>query len=200
MEQDFYKTIEAETTGFFKEKGSKFFGYAFPVENLEQVKEKLDLVKKEHFSARHHCYAYKIGPFGKLVRANDDGEPSNSAGNPILGQIHSFDLTNTLVIVVRYFGGTKLGVGGLIQAYKTGAFEALDQAVILEKTIDSEFELRFGYPELNLIMRKLKDLGIQDYQQDFLETCSIRFNIRKGDAEKAIISFSNLKNISITEI
>ncbi len=200
MEKDFYKTIQAETKGFYKEKGSKFFAYAYFVSSLEDVKGKLDLLKKEHFSARHHCYAYKIGPFGKLVRANDDGEPSNSAGNPILGQIKAFDLTNTLVVVVRYFGGTKLGVGGLIQAYKSSAHEALEQAVILEKTIDTKFEVSFGYPELNLIMRKLKDLGIQNYDQDFQETCLIRFNIRKGDAEKALVNFSNLKNISITEI
>ncbi len=192
--------LNAESEGFFKEKGSKFFSYAYPVSNLDEVKERLEAIKKQHFSARHHCYAYKIGPYGKTVRANDDGEPSNSAGNPILGQIQAFDLTNTLIVVVRYFGGTKLGVGGLIQAYKTGAIEALEVAEIIEKTIDSQFEVSFGYPELNLIMRKLKDLGIQKYEQNFQESCIICFDIRKGDAEKAISSFSNLKNITITEI
>jgi uncharacterized YigZ family protein len=200
MEQDSYKTIVSESSGFFKEKGSKFHGYAFPVQNVEDVKECIDRLKKEHYAARHHCYAYRIGPYGKEIRANDDGEPSNSAGNPILGQIQAFDLTNTLVVVVRYFGGTKLGVGGLIQAYKTGAYEALSVAEILEKTIDSEFEVHFGYPELNLVMRKLKDLGQQKYTQDFQENCVIRFSIRKGDAAKAISTFSNLKNITIEEI
>ncbi len=200
MEQDSYNTIKKSTTGFFKEKGSKFFSYAYPVSSLDEVKDRLNALRKEHFSARHHCYAYKIGPFGKTIRANDDGEPSNSAGNPILGQIQAFELTNTLVVVVRYFGGTKLGVGGLIQAYKTSAQEALFEAEILEKTIDAQFEVGFGYPELNLVMRKLKELGIQNYDQDFQEACIIRFDIRKGEAEKAIVSFSNLKNIVITEL
>ena len=148
MEQDTYKTlIKPSAEVLFKERGSKFFGYAYPVKNEEEIKQYLDELKKQHHTARHFCYAWQLGNNYEHYRANDDGEPSNSAGMPIYGQLQSFNITNCLVVVVRYFGGTKLGVGGLIQAYKTTAQLALEASKIVEKTIDDVFLVKFDYPE-----------------------------------------------------
>ena len=147
---DTYKTIEqASPEILFKEKNSKFYGYAFPITTEEEVKEHIERLKKEHFSARHWCYAYQIGTEKIHYRANDDGEPNNSAGMPIYGQLQSFEVTNVLVVVVRYFGGVKLGVGGLISAYKTAAQMALENTQIIEKTIDKHFSLSFSYVHMN---------------------------------------------------
>ncbi len=155
LEKDTYKTIlKASKEVLFKEKGSKFFGYAFPVLSEEDVKICIEKLQKKHHTARHFCYAWQIGKSYKMYRANDDGEPSNSAGMPIYGQLQSFDVTNILVVVVRYFGGTKLGVGGLIQAYKTTASMALTTSKIIEKTIDEVFKIYFEYPE----MKRMKTL------------------------------------------
>lgn len=199
MIEDSYKTIIENTfaEGFYKEKGSKFIAYVFHVKNEEDINEKMDWVKKEHYTARHHCYAYRLKPDGHLFRANDDGEPSNSAGKPILGQLLAFDVTNTFAVVVRYFGGTKLGVGGLIHAYKEATADALKQAQIEEKTIDENFTVYFGYPEMNVVMRILKELAPKTLEQKLELTCEINFTIRKRDAEKVVQKFSNLKNITL---
>ena len=200
MPKDFYYTLNAPAESFFKEKGSKFYTYAFHVKDEEDIKEKLEGIRKKHYDARHHCYAYYLGQRQEISRANDDGEPSNTAGKPILGQLQAFELTYTLVIVVRYFGGTKLGVGGLIQAYKEGAKLALEEADILEKTINTEYVVHFGYPEMNTVMRFLKDLPVTDVKQDFMETCKIFFSIREGESEKAELKFANLKNITLENL
>ncbi|MCT4664353.1 MAG: YigZ family protein [Flavobacteriales bacterium] len=200
MERDFYYTIEQSAEGFLKEKASKFFAYAFPTKNEEAVKDALEILRKKHYDARHHCYAYRLGQYGEITRANDDGEPSNSAGKPILGQLQAFDVTNCLIVVVRYFGGTKLGVGGLIQAYKESAKEALENAEILKKTIDKQFTVHFGYNEMNTVMRILKNIPATDIVQNFQENCIITFSIREGEADSAVAKFSNLKNIEIQPI
>jgi len=153
---DTYLTIAAATIGEYKEKGSKFIAYSYFVETEEAVKEKLDILKKEHFKATHHCYAYRLGTVGKRYRANDDGEPSGTAGRPILGQIDSFSLSNLLVVVVRYYGGTKLGTSGLITAYRTAAQEALLQAEIVEKVVESVFDIKLPYTLLSDAMQFLK--------------------------------------------
>ena len=200
MTKDFYYTLDEPCESFFKEKGSKFYTYAFHVKNEEDIKDRLEQIRKKHYDARHHCYAYYLGQRQETSRANDDGEPSNTAGKPILGQLQAFDLTYTLVIVVRYFGGTKLGVGGLIQAYKEGAKLALEQANILEKTINIDYVVHFGYPEMNTVMRFLKDLPVTHVKQDFMETCKVFFSIREGEALKAEHKFANLKNITLENL
>ena len=201
MIEDSYNTIieDTFTEGFYKEKGSKFVAYVFHVKNETDINEKMEWVKKEHYAARHHCYAYRLKPNGSVFRANDDGEPNNSAGKPILGQLLAFDITNALAIVVRYFGGTKLGVGGLIHAYKEATADALQQAEIEEKTVDESFTVYFGYPEMNIVMRILKELEPKTIEQKLELTCEINFTIRKRDSEKVIQKFSNLKNIKLKE-
>lgn len=167
---DTYLTIAATSLGEFKEKGSKFLAYAYFVSNEIEIKEKLDLLKKEHFKATHHCYAYRLGTDGKNYRANDDGEPSGTAGRPILGQIDSFGLTNLLIVVVRYYGGTKLGTSGLINAYRESAKEALSNAVKIEKIIESQLECTLAYIRMNDFMLFLKqhEIGVQstEYKDD----------------------------------
>jgi uncharacterized YigZ family protein len=169
-----YKTIESETEGLYKEKGSKFYALAFPVENEEEIKSKLDGLRKKYFDARHHCYAYRIGTAGEKVRANDDGEPNHSAGDPILGQIRSKELTNTLIVVVRYFGGIKLGVGGLIAAYRSAAESALSNARIVEKEICCEVLLNYKYPSTGVVMKLVKQymMSIKHSSSD-LDECTI---------------------------
>lgn len=167
---DTYLTIAATSHGEFKEKGSKFLAYAYFVSNESDIKEKLDLLKKEHFKATHHCYAYRLGTDGKNYRANDDGEPSGTAGRPILGQIDSFGLTNLLIVVVRYYGGTKLGTSGLINAYRESAKEALSNAEKIEKIIESQLECSLAYIRMNDFMLFLKqhEIGVQstEYKDD----------------------------------
>ncbi len=179
-EKDTYKTIlKPSEEVLYKEKGSKFFGYAFPVFTEEEVKEHLDELKKKHHSARHWCYAWQLGKEYEQHRANDDGEPSNSAGMPIYGQLQSFEVTNIVVIVVRYFGGTKLGVGGLVQAYKTTAQMALDASKIVERTIDETFILKFEYPEMNTVMRIIKDENLSVIDQKMELNCEFEISVRK---------------------
>src|SRR6056297_2588024 len=151
-----YKTIKSKGEGLFKDKGSKFIALAIPVETEEEVKSALEEVRNAYHDARHHCYAYRLGPLMDIYRANDDGEPSSSAGKPILGQIRSYELTNILIVVIRYFGGIKLGVGGLIQAYKTAAEEAIRNAKIIEKKLHDIYRVSFEYSEINEVMRILK--------------------------------------------
>ena len=200
-EQDTYKTIEIATEGIlFKEKNSKFFGYAYPVLNEDDVKQHLETLKKEHHSARHWCYAYQIGTETIVYRANDDGEPNNSAGMPIYGQIQSFEVTNILIVVVRYFGGVKLGVGGLISAYKTTAQLTLEASTIIEKTINIEHLISFDYKNMNTVMRIIKEKNLNIINQHFELDCRITISVRKNDAESVFESFNHLFEIDIKEI
>lgn len=175
--QDSYLTISKNSEGLYKEKGSKFIALSFPVRSEEQVKEKLEEVKKTYYDARHHCYAYILGADGAQYRANDDGEPNHSAGDPILGQIKSRELTNTLVVVVRYFGGTKLGVSGLINAYKTSAAEALEQNKVVEKLITKSVKFIFPYEEMNEVMKLVSDFEMEITNQDFEMECKMEAEI-----------------------
>lgn len=199
--KDTYRTItKASPETLYKEKGSKFLGYAFPVTNEEQIKEHIDALRKEHHNARHWCYAWQLGKSYEHYRANDDGEPSNSAGMPIYGQLQSFDVTNVLVVSVRYFGGTKLGVGGLIQAYKTSAQLALQASNIVERTIDVAFQLHFEYPEMNTVMRIIKDENLNITKQELTLDCKIDLAVRKKDAERIFKLFENTYKVQIKEL
>jgi uncharacterized YigZ family protein len=201
IEKDTYNTIERSTEGIlFKEKNSKFFGFAYPVLNEDEVKFYLENLKKEHHSARHWCYAYQIGTETIAYRANDDGEPSNSAGMPIYGQIQSFDVTNILVVVVRYFGGVKLGVGGLISAYKTTAQLTLETCTIVEKTINKIFLITFDYKNMNTVMRIIKEKNLNITNQKLHLDCQITISVRKKEANSVFETFNHLFEINIKEI
>ncbi len=200
-EKDTYKTLlKPSPEVLFKDRGSKFFGSAYPVQDEENIKEILEQLKKQHHNARHWCYAWQLGKSYEHFRANDDGEPSNSAGMPIYGQLQSFDVTNTLVVVVRYFGGTKLGVGGLIQAYKTAASQALEASKIVERTIDQYFEIRFEYPEMNVVMRIIKDESVEIIDQMLELNCRFKIGVRKKDAEKVFEIFTNTYKVAIKKL
>ncbi len=199
--KDTYKTIANPSEEvLFKEKSSKFFGYAFPVSSQEEIKTHLELLKKQHFGAVHFCYAYQIGTEKIEFRANDDGEPSNSAGMPIYGQIQSFELTNILIVVVRFFGGTKLGVGGLITAYKTTAQMALEAASIIEKTIDVSFKITFDYKNINKVMRIIKEKKLNVISQKMELNCEIEISTRKKNAEEISDIFESLFGVSLTKL
>ena len=185
--QDTYKTIAfASEEILFKEKNSKFFSYAFPVTNEEEIKNHLEQLKKQHYGAVHNCYAFQIGTETIQYRANDDGEPSNTAGTPIYGQIQSFGLTNILVVVVRYFGGVKLGVGGLITAYRTAAQMALEASEIIEKTINVTYSITFDYKNMNKVMRVIKEKNIEIETQKMDLGCEIIISTRKKKCRKCI--------------
>ena len=198
---DTYKTIASSVQEvIFKEKSSKFLGYAFPVTSEEEIKAHLEAVKKEHFSARHWCYAWQLGHgTNQRYRANDDGEPNNTAGIPIYGQIQSFELTNILVIVVRYFGGIKLGVGGLVQAYKTTAQLTLQEAEIEEKLITEELRIRFEYPLMNKVMRVVKEQNLNITQQLLTENCELHLAIRQSDHFRMQELFENIYGVLIVK-
>ncbi len=172
-----YKTIKTPSKGDYKEKGSKFLGFAFPVCSEEAVKNELQELKKSYYDARHHCYAFRLGKKQVYQRSNDDGEPNHSAGDPILGQIKSFELTNTLVVVVRYFGGTKLGVSGLINAYKTAAADALKQANIIKEQITREINVSYPYDITNEVMRLIKEMDAKIISQEFKEICYLSLEV-----------------------
>ena len=198
---DTYKTIASSVQEvIFKEKSSKFLGYAFPVTSEEEIKAHLEEVKKAHFSARHWCYAWQLG-YGtnQRYRANDDGEPNNTAGIPIYGQIQSFELTNILVIVVRYFGGIKLGVGGLVQAYRTTAQLTLQEAEIEEKLITEELRIRFDYPLMNKVMRVVKEQNLNITQQLLTENCELHLAIRQSDYQRMQELFENIYGVLIVK-
>ena len=198
-EIDTYKTIEFEAEPIlFKEKNSKFFGYAFPIENEDDVKAHLEILRKKHPTAGHFCYAYQTGTDTKYFRANDDGEPSNSAGMPIYGQIQSFDVTNILIVVARIFGGTKLGVGGLISAYKTAAQLVLENAEVVEKTIDVHFLLSFDYAVINKVMRIIKEKRLEVISQKMEMRCLIEIATRKKNAEQVLGSFQSLHEVQLS--
>lgn len=198
--KDTYKTIfKPGEEALFKEKNSKFFGYTFPVTTEEEAKEHLEALKKKHHQARHWCYAWQTGKAEEdhQYRANDDGEPSNSAGMPIYGQIQSFEVTNILIVVVRYFGGVKLGVGGLITAYKTAAQMALENSKITKRTIDEVFELKFDYPEMNIVMRIIKEHNLNIVEQNLGLDCKIFISVRKKDAEEIYEKFLGVYKVDI---
>ncbi len=175
---DAYRSIAAPSEGLFKDNGSRFIALAYPVETEEEVKEIVASLKKEYHDARHHCYAYRLGYKGDRFRANDDGEPSGSAGRPILGQIDSLGLSDILVVVVRYFGGIKLGIPGLIRAYKTSTADALSQAEVIDKVAGNTFRVTFDYLSMNGVMKVLKDMGLNPSKQDFGLACSLEVRVR----------------------
>lgn len=196
--KDIYKTIAFPSEEIlFKEKNSKFFGYAFPVTTEDEIKNHLEILRKKHFGAVHWCYAFQLGTDKIQFRANDDGEPSNTAGMPIYGQIQSFGLTNILVVVVRFFGGIKLGVGGLIAAYRTSAQMALENAEIIEKTIDIHYAISFDYKNMNKVMRVIKEKNIEIISQKMEMSCEIEIATRKKNAEMVFDIFSNLFEVEI---
>lgn len=201
MEKDTYKTIlKASPASLFKEKGSKFIGYAFPVTDEDQIKECINHLKKEHYNARHWCFAWQLGESYESYRVNDDGEPSNSAGMPIFGQLQSYNVTNVLIVVVRYFGGTKLGVGGLMQAYKTAAQMALESINIVQKTIDVCFTLKFDYPEMNSVMRIIKDEKLSIVYQKMELNCEVKLAVRKKEAIRIFDLFQNMYKVAIKKV
>ena len=195
---DTYKTIAFPSEEIlFKEKNSKFFGYAYPVTSEEEIKNHLDLLRKKHYGAVHFCYAYQIGTDKIQFRANDDGEPSNTAGAPIYGQIQSFGLTNILVVVVRFFGGIKLGVGGLISAYRTSAQMALEVSEIIERTIDIHYIVSFDYKNMNKVMRVIKEKNLEIITQKMNESCEIEIATRKKNAEIIFDIFNTMFEIEV---
>lgn len=200
MEQDEYRTIINRSDGLYKEKGSKFISLAFPVKHEDEAKEILESVRKQYHDARHHCYAYRLGYQGESYRLNDDGEPSGTAGKPIYGQILSKELTNVMVIVIRYFGGTKLGVSGLITAYKTAARDSLDQARMVVKTVNKSFELRFEYPLMNDVMRLVKDYDLKIIKQQFELSCLLLISVRLGKALEVQEKFSKINGVKIDNV
>jgi len=196
MQTDTYQTIKNISEGLYKEKGSKFLAFAHPVQTLTEVKPILDHYRKIYHDARHVCYAYVLGPEGDEFRANDDGEPSGTAGRPIHGQIQSFGLTNVLVVVIRYFGGILLGTGGLVVAYKAATVEALSAAEIIEKTVDLEFTFRFEFPFMNDVMKLVKTLDVQVLEQNFEMDCTMTLRIRKNDAERLEVALSKVETLT----
>jgi uncharacterized YigZ family protein len=196
--KDTYRTIASPSAPFLlKEKNSKFYGYAFPLENEEEVKVIIEDLRKQNNGAGHFCYAYQIGVEKVTYRVNDDGEPNNSAGKPIYGQIQSFDVTNVLIVVVRYYGGTKLGVGGLINAYKNVAQMSLEQAEIIEKTIDVHFLIFFDYENMNKIMRVIKERNLEIITQKLELTCEIEIKTRKKNARLIYEIFNSMHPITV---
>lgn len=200
MKNDEYKTIAKESTGIYKEKGSKFLAYAFPVDNEDVIREHIDRLKKEYYDARHHCYAWQIGADREFFRANDDGEPSGTAGKPIHGQILSNELTNILIVVVRYFGGIKLGTSGLITAYKAAASDAIANSDVVVKTVDHYYDVCFNYEAMNDVMKILKDEQPQILNQQFDLRCNIKLRQRKSMAESLINKLQAVTSVKCIHI
>jgi uncharacterized YigZ family protein len=200
MEQDFYKTSTAVAEGLYKEKGSKFIAKVFHVETEEQIKSAMALVKKEFYDARHHCYAYRINPENEQFRSSDDGEPSGTAGKPILNQLLSFELYNVLVVVVRYFGGTKLGVSGLINAYKSATRDAISQSEIKTRYIFRDLTLQFDYPLMNSVMRIIKEehLEVSERKQEL--NCTFTIKIKKNDLDKVRNRLVKIRGLTLKEL
>lgn len=197
---DCYKSISQLSTGIFKDNGSKFLSFAYPVSKEEDIKPIIQQLKKEYFDARHHCYAYRIGHTGSIWRFNDDGEPSSTAGRPIYGQILSAELSDILIIVIRYFGGIKLGVPGLIRAYKTAAADAVTNAQIIEKIATEQYIITFDYLQMNNIMKALKELSINPYNQQFNLNCTLNADIRLNDIARFTQIFTKIEGCRIEAI
>ncbi len=198
MDTDCYKTIESPAQGVFKSKGSRFIAMAYPVSDPLEIKPILDKLRKEHHEARHHCYAYMIGHDRDVWRANDDGEPSGTAGKPILGQINSYSLTNILIVVVRYFGGTLLGVSGLISAYRSAAALAIENSPIIERTVQEYYEITFPYIAMNEVMKILKEENSGQTDQRFDLECNIKVNFRSSVKEHMLHRFSRVEGLTFS--
>lgn len=196
MEKDTFLTIASSSQGIFRDNGSRFLAFAYPVETEEQVREIVAGLKKEYHDARHHCYAYRLGHLGDRFRANDDGEPSGSAGRPILGRIDSAGLSDVLVVVVRYFGGIKLGIPGLIRAYKTATEDALASAGTVEKTAAVQYGISFDYLRMNDVMKLLKDMKIEVLSRDFGESCAVTVSVRLSLEEDFLSGVSALGQVT----
>jgi uncharacterized YigZ family protein len=198
--QDSYKSIAAPSEGLFKDNGSRFIARAYPVETEEEVKEIVAGLKKEYYDARHHVYAYRLGYKGDKFRANDDGEPSGSSGRPVLGQIDSNNLSDILVVVIRYFGGIKLGIPGLIRAYKTSTADALANAEIVEKIASKRYKVTFGYMSMNSVMKVFKDMGLEQKNQKFDMECSLETNVRLSLVDSFLERMGDVEGCNIEEI
>ena len=198
--QDAYKSIAAPSDGLFKDNGSRFIARAYPVETEEEVKEIVASLKKEYYDARHHVYAYRLGHLGDRFRANDDGEPSGSSGRPVLGQIDSYGLSDILVVVIRYFGGIKLGIPGLIRAYKTSTADALANAEIIEKIASRHFRVHFGYMSMNGVMKVMKDLNLEQKNQKFDMECSLETSVRLALADTFLERMNDVEGCRVEEI
>lgn len=197
---DSYRSIAAKADGLFKDLGSRFIAQAWPVETEEEVKAIVDGIRKEYHDARHHCYAYRLGLDGERFRANDDGEPSGSAGRPILGQIDSAGLSDILVVVIRYFGGIKLGIPGLIRAYKTSTADAISKSRIIEKVAARNYRITFGYLSMNAVMKLVKDMSLPQKGQDFGESCSMELRVRLSQEKDFLDRTSKIADLIIEEI
>ena len=195
--EDTYLTIQHPSEGIFKDKGSKFLAFAYPVTTEEEVKQYLAALRKLHPSANHHCYAFRLGADKLLFRSNDNGEPANTAGKPILGQLQSRDLTNVLVVVVRYFGGTLLGVSGLINAYRSAAAEALNNAALVERTVNDVYSIHFDYLQMNDVMKIMKEEKLEQLSQSFELSCELTFSVRKNNSGHVYELFSNVEGLKI---
>jgi uncharacterized YigZ family protein len=194
---DTYKTVTSKAEGIFRDRGSRFIGYVYPVSSTDEIAAILAELGKEHHGARHHCYAWRLGADGAMYRANDDGEPSGTAGKPIYNQILSAGITNVLVVVVRYFGGTLLGVSGLINAYKQAAADAISSAHITEKQITEVYNLQFEYSAMNDVMKILKDQELKQWNQNFELNCSLDFSVRKSDADAVTESLRKISSVKV---
>ena len=198
--RDSYRSISGPAEGLFKDNGSRFIALAYPVETEEEVKEIVASLKKKYHDARHHCFAYRLGHKGDRFRANDDGEPSSSAGRPILGQIDSRCLSDVLVVVVRYFGGIKLGIPGLIRAYKTSTADALDNAGTVEKIAGEWYRIRFGYLSMNQVMKAVKDMELPQKAQEFGEDCSMQCRVRLSLQEDFLKRMGDIEGCEVERI
>ena len=200
MFDDTYKTLAGPSEGLYKEKGSKFLAFAYPVQSLDEIKAHLEQLRKDYFDARHHCYSYILGPRKDAFRANDDGEPSGTGGRPIHGQLLSADLTDTLIVVVRYFGGILLGASGLANAYKTAARDAIDHATIIEKTIDTRYRLLFAYEAMNDVMRILKEFDLKPENPNYALDCSLEVSVRQSQSVRLYDRIADLRTVKIEVI
>lgn len=194
---DTYKTIDSKSEGYFRDKGSRFLAFAYPVQSEEDISEILASLKKEYHNARHHCYAWRLGTEVITFRANDDGEPSSTAGKPILGQLLSNELTNILVVVVRYFGGTLLGTGGLINAYRTATADAISNAKIITGFIEDKYKLKFSYKEMNDVMQIIKQENLNVLNTRFELDCELDFSVRKSESERIREVFEKFYGVDI---
>ena len=197
--EDTYRTISKPSEGIFKDKGSKFISFAFPVISEDEIREIIHSIKKEHHSARHHCYAWRLGHEKLLFRANDDGEPSSTAGKPILGQIQSHDLTNILIVVVRYFGGILLGTNGLINAYRNAATDAVNQAEIVERVVEKQLLIEFGYEGMNEVMKVFKDEKLPQIDPQFDLRCQITTRVRLSDQIRISEELKKIEGLKVTD-
>lgn len=198
--KDTYNTIIAPTEGVFKEKGSRFLSYLYPVNDEEEIREILQKLKKEHYNARHHCYAWRLGKEDIRFRANDDGEPSSTAGKPILGQLVSHDLTQVLLVVVRYFGGILLGTSGLINAYREASADAIRHAAVETRLVEKEFVINCNYTVLNAVMQILKNENLTQTAIELTEMCRVSFTVRKSETERVLTIFRKLYDLQISPV